>query len=98
MAPDPSGDARPHGLSWSRPAGHPGRAPEKERLKLLGSPGVPYVPYYGYGAGIVRLSLGDNMESGGPYRSSYHQWLFLTDATVRANGRPVIERGELVVA
>jgi leucyl aminopeptidase (aminopeptidase T) len=66
--------------------------------KLRMIPGVPYVPYYGYGAGIVRLSLGDNMESGGPYRSSYHQWLFLTDATVRANGRPVIERGELLVA
>jgi len=58
---------------------------------------VDYIPYYGYGAGIVRLSLGDNAESGGRNRSSYHHWIFLTDATVRANGRPVIEAGELVV-
>jgi leucyl aminopeptidase (aminopeptidase T) len=65
------------------------------RLRMV--PTVPYVPYYGYGAGIIRLSLGDNAESGGRWRSSYHQWLFLTDATVRASGRPVIDRGELVV-
>jgi leucyl aminopeptidase (aminopeptidase T) len=58
---------------------------------------LPAIPYYGYGAGIVRLSLGDNRESGGPYRSSYHQWLFLTDATVTANGRPVVEAGRLVL-
>lgn len=64
-------------------------------LRML--PGVSYVPYYGYGAGIIRLSLGDNTESGGKNRSSYHHWLFLTDATVKANGRPVIEGGELVV-
>ncbi len=65
--------------------------------KLVMLPGVPYVPYYGYGAGIIRLSLGDNQESGGAHRSSYHQWLFLTDATVRANGRPIIEGGTLVL-
>jgi leucyl aminopeptidase (aminopeptidase T) len=65
--------------------------------KLRMIPGVSYVPYYGYGAGIIRLSLGDNTESGGKHRSSYHQWLFLTDATVTANGRPIIERGELVL-
>src|SRR5262249_10718439 len=33
------------------------------KLRML--PGVDYIPYYGYGAGIVRLSLGDNAESGG---------------------------------
>jgi leucyl aminopeptidase (aminopeptidase T) len=60
-------------------------------------PGVSYIPYYGYGAGIIRLSLGDNAESGGRNRSSYHHWLFLTDATVKANGRPIIEQGELLV-
>jgi leucyl aminopeptidase (aminopeptidase T) len=58
---------------------------------------LPAVPYYGYGAGVIRVSVGDNAESGGPYRSSYHQWFFLTDATVRANGRPVVEHGRLVV-
>ena len=58
---------------------------------------LPAIPYYGYGAGVIRVSLGDNAESGGPYRSSYHQWFFLTDATVRANGRPIVEQGRLVV-
>ncbi len=61
-------------------------------------PGISYVPYYGYGAGIIRLSLGDNLESGGKNRSSYHHWLFLTDATVKANGRAIVERGELVLS
>jgi leucyl aminopeptidase (aminopeptidase T) len=56
------------------------------------------VPYYGYGAGVVRVSLGDNSESGGGWRSTYHQWLFLTDATVRADGRTLVEGGELVLA
>jgi leucyl aminopeptidase (aminopeptidase T) len=65
--------------------------------KLAVLAGLPAIPYYGYGAGVVRVSVGDNAESGGPYRSSYHQWFFLTDATVRANGRPIIEDGRLVV-
>lgn len=65
--------------------------------KLRMRPGLDYVPYYGYGAGIIRLSLGDNAESGGRWRSSFHHWVFLTDATVRADGRAVIERGELVL-
>jgi leucyl aminopeptidase (aminopeptidase T) len=65
--------------------------------KLAVLAGLPVIPYYGYGAGVIRVSVGDNAESGGPYRSSYHQWFFLTDATVRANGRPVIEHGRLVV-
>jgi len=64
---------------------------------LAMQPGLPAIPYYGYGSGIVRLSLGDNTESGGPWRSSYHQWLFLTDATVTADGRPVVEAGRLVL-
>jgi leucyl aminopeptidase (aminopeptidase T) len=65
------------------------------RLAVLA--GLPAIPYYGYGAGVVRVSVGDNAESGGPYRSSYHQWFFLTDATVTADGRPVIEHGRLVL-
>jgi leucyl aminopeptidase (aminopeptidase T) len=65
--------------------------------KLAVLPELPAIPYYGYGAGVVRVSVGDNAESGGTYRSSYHQWFFLTDATVRANGRLVVEHGRLVV-
>ena len=66
--------------------------------KLAMVPGLPAIPYYGYGAGVIRVSVGDNAESGGSYRSSYHQWFFLTDATVTADGRPVVEDGRLVLA
>ena len=52
-------------------------------------------PYFGYGDGVIRLSLGDNQESGGDVISSYHHWLFLTDATVQANGKTLVERGKL---
>lgn len=55
------------------------------------------IAYYGYGDGILRFSLGDNQESGGEYLSSYHQWLFLSDATMKANGRVVLERGRLTL-
>ena len=53
------------------------------------------IPYFGYGDGIVRISLGDNKESGGDYSSSYHQWLFLTNATVQADGKSIVENGNL---
>ncbi len=87
--------------SWGTDTGDKDRIGEfnvgvSPALRMI--PGISYVPYYGYGDGIIRLSLGDNMESGGKNRSSYHHWLFLTDATVTANGRPVIERGALVIA
>ena len=54
------------------------------------------VPYFGYGDGVIRLSLGDNQESGGDVISGYHHWLFLTDATVQADGKTLVERGKLV--
>lgn len=56
------------------------------------------IPYFGYGDGVIRLSLGDNQESGGGNISSYHQWLFLTDATVAADGNLLVERGSLTGA
>jgi hypothetical protein len=42
----------------------------------------PFIPYYGYGAGIVRLSLGDNTELGGNVKGPYVRWNFFIDATV----------------
>ena len=69
-------------------------------LKLL--PGHEHdgrLPYFGFGAGVVRFTIGDNRESGGTNTSSYlHNWLFLTDATVKANGRVIIDHGNLVLA
>ena len=56
-----------------------------ELLPLLPS---GFMPYYGYGSGIVRIAIGDNWESGGTNRARDHweQWLFLVDATLTANG------------
>lgn len=42
----------------------------------------PFIPYYGYGAGIVRLSLGDNTELGGNVKGGYVRWNFFIDATL----------------
>ena len=53
------------------------------------------IPYFGYGDGVIRLSLGDNQESGGGNTSSYHHWLFLTNANVEAGGKTLVEGGKL---
>jgi hypothetical protein len=55
------------------------------------------LPYYGYGAGYVRVSLGDNWESGGANRSPGGRplWLFLERATLEANGKKLIRNGQL---
>jgi len=47
--------------------------------------GSPWIPYYGYGAGVVRLSLGDNSELGGK----------VTDATVAVDGKVWVKDGKL---
>lgn len=53
-----------------------------------------FMPYYGYGAGVVRLALGDNWESGGPNRSSNgEQLMFLPGATVEAGGATLVRKG-----
>jgi len=54
--------------------------------------------YYGYGAGIVRMSLGDNEELGGQVRGDFMRWFFFPDATVVINGQTLTERGKLVDA
>lgn len=42
----------------------------------------PWIPYYGYGSSVVRLSLGDNTELGGAVTGGYVRWNFFTDITV----------------
>jgi leucyl aminopeptidase (aminopeptidase T) len=42
----------------------------------------PWIPYYGYGTNVVRLSLGDNSELGGSVGGGYVRWNFFTDITV----------------
>ncbi len=57
-----------------------------------------FMPYYGYGAGVVRVAIGDNWESGGKNRSSNGEILmFVPDATVEANGRLLVKDGKLVL-
>jgi hypothetical protein len=56
-----------------------------------------FMPYYGYGAGVIRVAIGDNWESGGALRTSDHQdwWLFVTDANLTANGAVVVSDGAM---
>ena len=56
-----------------------------------------WIPYYGYGAGVVRLSLGDNLELGGNARGSNVRWFFFTEATVRVDQKITVNNGELVI-
>jgi len=55
-----------------------------------------WVPHYGYGAGVVRLSLGDNSELGGMVGGGYVRWNFFTDTTVTVNGDIWVNDGKLV--
>ncbi|MEE4184386.1 MAG: aminopeptidase [Gammaproteobacteria bacterium] len=56
-----------------------------------------WIPYFGYGAGIVRVGFGNNFELGGAVRGNYFRWRdFLTDATVSVDGTVWVERGTLL--
>ena len=64
---------------------------------LLAIPeGEDWIPYYGYGGGVVRLSLGDNTELGGSVGGGYVRWNFFTDATVTVDGEEWVRDGRLV--
>ncbi len=56
----------------------------------------PWIPYYGYGDGVVRLSLGDNSELGGAITGGYVRWNFFTDTTVRLDDDVWVRAGRLV--
>ncbi|HMF94818.1 MAG TPA: aminopeptidase [Vicinamibacterales bacterium] len=63
---------------------------------LLGVPDrAPWIPYYGYGAGVVRLSLGDNTELGGNVTGGYVRWNFFTDLTVTVGGTAWVRNGKM---
>lgn len=51
--------------------------------KLKPVPGWHALPYYGYGDGVVRLSLGDNEEVGGKVRGGFVRWFFFPNAEVK---------------
>lgn len=61
-------------------------------------PGESWVTYYGYGAGMVRLSLGDNSELGGAVRGGAVRWFFFPRATVAVDETILVRDGRLVAA
>ncbi|MBI3665851.1 MAG: class A beta-lactamase [Acidobacteria bacterium] len=64
--------------------------------KLRAPAGSPILAYYGYGAGVVRLSLGDNTELGGLVSGGFVRWFFFPQATVEVNGRALVREGKMV--
>ena len=56
----------------------------------------PWIPYYGYGDGVVRLSLGDNSELGGDVAGGYVRWNFFVDTTLSVGGEVWVRDGALV--
>jgi hypothetical protein len=56
-----------------------------------------WLAYYGYGAGVVRLGIGNNAELGGAVRGRYFRWRdLLTDATVTLDGDVWLKDGRFV--
>jgi len=65
----------------------------------LENPGAgPTLAYYGYGAGVVRMSVGDNAELGGKVRGNFVRWFFFPDASVEVKGHPLTDHGKLLHA
>jgi hypothetical protein len=65
-------------------------------LLAIPATGERWIPYYGYGAGVVRLSLGDNSELGGKVGGGYIRWNFFPDATVRVGDDVWVRDGKLL--
>ena len=63
--------------------------------RLVTPAGETALPYYGYGSGVVRMSLGDNTELGGNVRGGVVRWLFFPDATVQVGNQVIVRDGVL---
>jgi hypothetical protein len=59
-----------------------------------------FPPYYGYGSGWLRISLGDNWESGGTLRSpaSNPVWLIFDRASLAVGEKMLITEGKLAAS
>ena len=66
--------------------------------KLTVPAGSSALPYYGYGDGVVRMSLGDNEEVGGDVRGGGVRWFFFPDTTVTVGATTLVKNGKLVPA
>ena len=71
------------------------REAEKTNPALQVLPEAPFIAYYGYGAGVVRLSLGDNEEMGGANRGGGVYWNFIHNATVMVGDRVLVKEGKV---
>jgi hypothetical protein len=58
----------------------------------------PWIPYHGYGAGVVRLGIGNNTEIGGPVTgAAYSRWRDLfVDCTITLDGETWLKDGKFV--
>ena len=61
-------------------------------------PGSTFQPYYGFGDGVMRLTIGENIELGGKNRSSLHRWLMLIDGTVKVGNETIVKDGKITKA
>lgn len=60
-------------------------------------PNSPVLPYFAYGSGMVRMSLGDNEELGGSIRGNgFRRWFFFADATVEVGSKRLVLNGALL--
>jgi hypothetical protein len=91
-------DAVKEELAAAGPSGYSFREFALGFNPLLAIPqvGPRWIPYYGYGAGVVRLSLGDNTELGGKVSGGYVRWNFFTDATVALGDRVLVKDGKML--
>jgi hypothetical protein len=86
--------------AWRRATGDKDRLAEvvmgtNPQLPREGPGGTP--PYFGYGAGVLRIAIGENWESGGTNRSSLEASWYFVDATVRAGDVTLIRDGHLIM-
>ena len=58
--------------------------------------GSSFMPHYGFGAGVLRLILGDNRLSGGSFSASFHRWLMWGGATIEVAGDVVVHDGRML--
>jgi len=97
VSADTGEDAVASEMATAGPAGRAFREFGLGFNPLLAVPATqPWIPYYGYGAGVVRLSLGDNTELGGEVGGGYVRWNFFIDTTVTVDGEVWVREGKLV--
>ena len=96
---DTAGDSQALMQAWNAETGDKGGLGEVIigcNPLLTPVPGSTFLPHYGFGAGVLRLILGDNTLSGGTARSSFHRWLMWSDASLEVEGRPLIDCGQQI--